>query len=173
MAWPNKQKITMRHYYTVIRRAKIKQQQPQKLTTRNAFVCRTRSLLHSWWGAMMQSLWIFLHIYPQKYKIYYIWLFATPWTIACQVLCTWNSPGQNTWASSQSLLQGIFSIQGSNPGLPHCRWILYCLSHQGSPKMLMQQKYNIYPHRDLNMDVFNSFIHYSHELETAQLSTHF
>ena len=24
-------------------------------------------------------------------------------------------------------------IQGSNPGLPHCRWILYCLSHQGSP----------------------------------------
>ena len=29
------------------------------------------------------------------------------------------------------LLQGIFPIQGSNPGLPHCRHILYCLSHQG------------------------------------------
>ena len=34
---------------------------------------------------------------------------------------------------SLSLLQGIFPTQGSNPGLPHCRWILYQLSHQGSP----------------------------------------
>ena len=31
-----------------------------------------------------------------------------------------------------SLLQGIFSTQGLNPGLPHCRQILYQLSHQGS-----------------------------------------
>ena len=30
----------------------------------------------------------------------------------------------------------IFSTQGSNPGLPHCRHILYCLSHQGSPWIL-------------------------------------
>ena len=37
----------------------------------------------------------------------------------------WNSPGQNTGMDSLSLLQGIFSTQGSNPGLPHCRWILY------------------------------------------------
>ena len=29
----------------------------------------------------------------------------------------------------------IFPTQGSNPGLPHCRWILYQLSHQGSPKI--------------------------------------
>ena len=45
----------------------------------------------------------------------------------------WNSPGQNTGGGSCSLLQGIFPTQGSNPGLPHCRWILYHLSHQGSP----------------------------------------
>ena len=32
-----------------------------------------------------------------------------------------------------ALLQGIFPTQGSNPGLPHCRQILYHLSHQGSP----------------------------------------
>ena len=31
-----------------------------------------------------------------------------------------------------SLLQGVFPTQGSNPGLPHCRQILYSLSHQGS-----------------------------------------
>ena len=42
------------------------------------------------------------------------------------------SPGQNTGAGSLSLLQGIFPTQGSNPGLPHCRWILYQLSHQGT-----------------------------------------
>ena len=34
------------------------------------------------------------------------------------------------WAAC-SLLQGIFPIQGLNPGLPHCRWIFYQLSHQG------------------------------------------
>jgi len=35
-----------------------------------------------------------------------------------------------------SLLQGIFPTQGSNPGLPHCRRILYQLSHKGSPGKL-------------------------------------
>ena len=45
----------------------------------------------------------------------------------------WNSPGQNPGVGSLSL-QGIFPTQGSNPGLPHCRWILYQLSYQGSPR---------------------------------------
>ena len=45
----------------------------------------------------------------------------------------WNSPGQNTGVSSSSLLQEIFPIQGWNPGLPHCRQILYQLSHKGRP----------------------------------------
>ena len=49
---------------------------------------------------------------------------------------SWNSPGQNTGVGSLSLLQGIFPTQGSNPGLPHCRWILYQLSHEGSPRIL-------------------------------------
>ena len=47
-----------------------------------------------------------------------------------------NSPGQNTGVGSLSLLQGIFPTQGWNPGLPHCRRILYQLSHQGSLCML-------------------------------------
>ena len=42
----------------------------------------------------------------------------------------WNSPGQNTGMGSLSLLQGIFPNQGPNPGLPHCRQILYQLSHR-------------------------------------------
>ena len=46
----------------------------------------------------------------------------------------WNSLGQNSGVGSLSLLQGIFPTQGSNPGLPHCRQILYQLSHQGSTR---------------------------------------
>ena len=48
----------------------------------------------------------------------------------------WNSPGQNTGVGSLSLFQGIFPTQGSNTGLPHCRWILYQLSHKGSTRIL-------------------------------------
>ena len=48
----------------------------------------------------------------------------------------WNSPGQNTGVGSHSHLQGIFPTQGSNPGLLHCRWILYQMSHKGSPRIL-------------------------------------
>ena len=46
----------------------------------------------------------------------------------------WNSPGQNTGVGSLSLLQGISPTQGSNPGLPRCRQILYPLSHKGKRK---------------------------------------
>ena len=44
----------------------------------------------------------------------------------------WNSPGQNTGVGCHTLLYGIFPTQGLNPGLPHCRQILYQLSHKGS-----------------------------------------
>ena len=59
---------------------------------------------------------------------------------SCPTLCEsmdcnspWNSPGQNTGVGSLSLLQGILPTQGSNPGLPHCRRILYQLSHKEGP----------------------------------------
>ena len=32
------------------------------------------------------------------------------------------------------------SAPGSNPGLPHCRWVLYQLSHEGSPRILECQR---------------------------------
>ena len=54
----------------------------------------------------------------------------------------WNSPGQNTGVSYLSLLQGIFPTQGSNPGLPHCGWILYQLSLKGSSRI---QEWVAYP----------------------------
>ena len=39
-----------------------------------------------------------------------------------------NSPGKNSGVSCHFLLQGFFPTQGLNPGLLHCRRILYCLS---------------------------------------------
>ena len=51
-------------------------------------------------------------------------LFVIPWT------SPWNSPGQNTGVGRLSLLQGI------EPRSPHCRQILYQLSHKGSPRIL-------------------------------------
>ena len=65
-----------------------------------------------------------------------------PWKVkvkvaqSCPTLCdpmAWKSPGQNTGVGSCSLLQGILPTQGLNPGLSHCRWILYQLNHQRRP----------------------------------------
>ena len=61
-----------------------------------------------------------------------------------RLLCPWNSPGKNTGVGSHSLLQAISQTQGSNLGLLHFRWILYHLSHQGSPQSIIKS-----PHHSL------------------------
>ena len=43
---------------------------------------------------------------------------------------------KNTGVGSLSVLRGIFPAQESNWDLPHCRWILYQLSQQGSPAQI-------------------------------------
>ena len=71
-------------------------------------------------------------------------------TQSCPTLCDpmdwlyspWNSPDQNTAVGCHSLLQRTFPTQGLNPGLPHCRQILYSLCHQGSP--FIQYSYKNY-----------------------------
>ena len=50
-----------------------------------------------------------------------------------------DSPGKNTGVGCHALLQGILPTQELNPGLPHCRQILYQLSHQGTPRILAQK----------------------------------
>ena len=47
-----------------------------------------------------------------------------------------DSPGKNTGVGCHVLLQGIFPTQGLNPGLRHCRRVLYHLSHRRSPYRL-------------------------------------
>ena len=58
---------------------------------------------------------------------------AAPWTVACtRLLHPWDFLGKSTGVGCHFLLQAIFLTQGSNPGLPHCRQMLYHLSHQES-----------------------------------------
>ena len=64
-------------------------------------------------------------------------------TLCDPVDCSWpgtsvhgDFPGKNIGMGCHSLLQGIFRTQGSNPGLPPCRQILYQLSHEGSPSLV-------------------------------------
>ena len=63
----------------------------------------------------------YLHRKWKWKSLSHVWHFATPWT------------RPEYGVDSFSLLQGIFPTQGSNPGLPHCRRILYQLSHKGRP----------------------------------------
>ena len=83
-----------------------------------------------WRGQLSPFLWICtcLHAYLSC-----VWLFATPQTVAHQ---GWDFSGKNTGVGCHSFLQGIFLTQELKPHLLcllHCRWILYCLNHQGSP----------------------------------------
>ena len=61
---------------------------------------------------------------------------------SCPTLCDpglhspWNSPGQDNGWVAFPFSRGIFPAQGLNPGLLHCRWILYQLNCQGSPRIL-------------------------------------
>ena len=95
-----------------------------------------------------------LHSYVLKNEIVKLEHFLTPYAVLCLVAQSYltlcdsmdcippdssvhgDSPGKNTGVGCHALLQGIFPTQGSNPGLPHFRQILYQLSHQGSPKIL-------------------------------------
>ena len=63
--------------------------------------------------------------------------FVTPWTVACQASLSMGILQARIleWVC-HALLQGIFPTQGLNPGLLHCGQILYCLSHQGSLRIL-------------------------------------
>ena len=68
-------------------------------------------------------------------------LFATPWAVV-QVYLSREFSRQDTGVGHHALLQGIFPTQGLNPGLPHCRWIVYHLSQQGSPRVLAWVAYS-------------------------------
>ena len=66
---------------------------------------------------------------------------ALPWALVNQAPLSRGFPKQDTGVGCHFLLQGIFPFQGLNPDVLHCRQILYCLSHQGSPKFIKRRYY--------------------------------
>ena len=64
-----------------------------------------------------------------------------------------DSPGKNTLVVCHAFFQGIFPSQGPNPGLLHCRWTLYCLSH---PTILLL---GMYPREMITYVHFNTHTH--------------
>ena len=60
-----------------------------------------------------------------------------------RLFCPCDFPGENTGVGCHFLLQEIFWTRGSNPGLPHCRQMLYHLSHQGSETVNSEGSFNL------------------------------
>ena len=60
----------------------------------------------------------------------FVWFCATPWAVPTRLLCPWDSPGKNTRGRCHTLLQGIFSTQGSN------LWLLGLLHWQAGSLLL-------------------------------------
>ena len=63
------------------------------------------------------------------------WIASPHGLQSTRLLCPWDFPGKDTGVGCHILLQGIFPTQGLNPGLLHCRQILYWLSYKRSPKL--------------------------------------
>ena len=62
-----------------------------------------------------------------------VWLFVTPWTVAPQFLCPWNSPGKNVGMGRRSLLQDP-SKPGNEPGSPALQADSLPSEPQGKPR---------------------------------------
>ena len=77
------------------------------------------------------------------------------------LLCPWYPPGKIPGMDCHAFLQANFSTQGSNPGLPHCSQILYCLSHQ---KLMWNNRWG--------EKRFTSSIQFSHSVVSNSLGPH-
>ena len=71
-----------------------------------------------------------------------------------RLLCPWDFPDKNTGVGFHFLLQMILLTQGSNPGLSHCRQMLYHLSHQGS--LILQYSMSNFSPLLLSLPIYSS-----------------
>ena len=78
-------------------------------------------------------MWLYLEIGGFGLVATSCLILVTLWTVASRLLCPRGFLGKRTGMGCRFLLQGIFPTQELNPGLLHCRQILYRLSHKESP----------------------------------------
>ena len=96
------------------RGAKLRHQAQQQILLNTELCCALGGRrVTKWWRKWFKAI-VLIGLKPAK------------------LLYSWKSPGYNTRMGSHSFLQENLPTQGSNPGLLHCRWILYHLSHQGT-----------------------------------------
>ena len=92
-----------------------------------------------------------------------------------RLLCPWDFPGTSTGVGGHFLLQGIFLTQGLNPGLPHCRQMLYHLSHQGMyAKMVIIKDRNspgLTKEEDIKKRWQEHMKNYTKKILTSQITT--
>ena len=113
-------------------------------------------------------LYIYVYIYVCMYTVLCLVAQSCP-TLCDPMNCSppgssvrGGSPGKNTGMGSHALLQGIFSIQGLNPGVPHCRWILYHLSYQGSSFSYPVYLFNSFVFLNFLSVCWHSLCHYTY-----------
>ena len=89
-------------------------------------------VVEQWWLSLLQIIHV-NYSSGMKWSESFsrVWLFTTSWTVVHGIL----QARILEWGAFP-FARGIFPTQGSNPGLPHCRWILYQLNHKGSPGIL-------------------------------------
>ena len=87
--------------------------------------CFLHKYCHSWWSSLVPSAKVKVLVTPSRSTLCYPMDYSPPGSRP------WNSPGKNTGVGCRSFLHGVLPIQGSNPGLLHCRQILYHLNHLG------------------------------------------
>ena len=101
----------------------------------------TCSLLYSTIFCYILFIYWYILLVRYRYNLHIRWVFfiiavlvaqscPTLWDpmhrlLPTRFLCPWDSPGKNTGVGCHSLLPGIFPTQGSNPGLPHWRQIIF------------------------------------------------
>ena len=101
---------------------------------------------------MLQFLLVYAYLPPfaaATQSLRCVQLLVTLWTVAHRLLSPWDFPSKNTGVGCHLLLQGIFPIQGSNPGLLHWQVDSLSLSHRkvnladSNSQQYINSKYNV------------------------------